>query len=228
MTLEKTRPADDASTERAFSPVRKRSFSFLRVTALWEAFFVALGSLRQNKMRTALTLVGIVVGAGIFKAPSLVAKFTGSPEMMMTAWVLGGVISIIGALCYAELASAHPNAGGEYHFVERAFGGDIARPVAMASATPSPAILSRAVFMRTDCSGIEPLSSTQSVSKGISTPRPALPRSYAPRPCPRPDPASWRALARRYPVLAIRDFRLLLVDRLLAPFAAASSVLVVT
>jgi len=44
------------------SPARKRSFSFFRLTALWEAFLVALGSLRQNKMRTALTLVGIVVG----------------------------------------------------------------------------------------------------------------------------------------------------------------------
>jgi len=46
----------------AVSPIRKRSFSFFRVTALWEAFLVALGSLRSNKLRTALTLVGIVVG----------------------------------------------------------------------------------------------------------------------------------------------------------------------
>jgi putative ABC transport system permease protein len=43
-------------------PVAKRSFSFLRLHAVWEAFLVALGSLRQNKLRTALTLVGIVVG----------------------------------------------------------------------------------------------------------------------------------------------------------------------
>jgi putative ABC transport system permease protein len=62
MTPEETRPAADASPERAFSPNRRRSFSFFRLTALWEAFLVALGSLRQNKMRTALTLVGIVVG----------------------------------------------------------------------------------------------------------------------------------------------------------------------
>ena len=44
------------------SSVRKRSASFLRLTALWDAFLVALGSLRQNKLRTSLTLVGIVVG----------------------------------------------------------------------------------------------------------------------------------------------------------------------
>ena len=43
-------------------PLAKRSFSFFQLTALWEAFLVALGSLRQNKLRTALTLVGIVVG----------------------------------------------------------------------------------------------------------------------------------------------------------------------
>jgi putative ABC transport system permease protein len=61
MIPEETSPTVVA-TERAFSLSRKRSFSFLRVTALWEAFFVALGSLRQNKLRTALTLVGIVVG----------------------------------------------------------------------------------------------------------------------------------------------------------------------
>jgi putative ABC transport system permease protein len=46
----------------AVSPIRKRSFALFRVTALWEAFLVALGSLRSNKLRTALTLVGIVVG----------------------------------------------------------------------------------------------------------------------------------------------------------------------
>jgi putative ABC transport system permease protein len=59
---ETTNTDDGASSKRAFSAKRKRSFSFFRLTALWEAFLVALGSLRQNKLRTALTLVGIVVG----------------------------------------------------------------------------------------------------------------------------------------------------------------------
>jgi len=80
-------------------------------------------------------VVGIIVGAGIFKAPSLVAQFSGTPEIMMAAWVMGGVISILGALCYAELATSHPNAGGEYHFLERAFGGDVARLFAWARMT---------------------------------------------------------------------------------------------
>jgi APA family basic amino acid/polyamine antiporter len=80
-------------------------------------------------------IVGIIVGAGIFKAPSLVAKFSGSVEAMMAAWVLGGIISFLGALCYAELATSKPNAGGEYHFLERAYGHDIARLFAWARMT---------------------------------------------------------------------------------------------
>jgi len=71
----------------------------------------------------ALTLIiGVVVGAGIFKAPSLVAGMTGSPEWMFGAWLIGGLVSLIGALCYAELATAFPHAGGDYHFLRRAFG----------------------------------------------------------------------------------------------------------
>ena len=70
-------------------------------------------------------IVGVVVGAGIFKAPSLVAAMAGSTEAMFAAWVLGGLVSLIGALCYAELATAYPHAGGDYHFLRRAYG----RPV---------------------------------------------------------------------------------------------------
>ncbi|MCX7231602.1 MAG: amino acid permease [Burkholderiales bacterium] len=67
-------------------------------------------------------VVGIVIGAGIFKAPSLVAMNSPSQAWMLGAWVLGGVVSIIGALCYCELATAYPSAGGDYHFLHRAFG----------------------------------------------------------------------------------------------------------
>src|SRR3546814_7200548 len=41
---------------------------------------------------------------------------------MLAAWVIGGTLSIVGALCYAELASAEPGAGGDYHYLMRAFG----------------------------------------------------------------------------------------------------------
>ena len=71
-------------------------------------------------------IVGIVIGAGIFKAPSLVAQFTGSPGWMFAAWGLGALVSLAGALCYAELASAWPHAGGDYHFLFRAYGRRVA------------------------------------------------------------------------------------------------------
>ncbi|HVF11190.1 MAG TPA: amino acid permease [Abditibacteriaceae bacterium] len=67
-------------------------------------------------------MVGVVIGAGIFKTPSLVAANTGSESGVLLAWLLGGVISLVGALCYAELATAYPSKGGEYHFLTRAFG----------------------------------------------------------------------------------------------------------
>ncbi|HEX6176978.1 MAG TPA: amino acid permease [Thermoanaerobaculia bacterium] len=67
-------------------------------------------------------IVGIVIGSAIFETPGLVAANTGSPAMLFTAWTLGAVVSVIGALCYAELASAYPDAGGDYHYLHRAFG----------------------------------------------------------------------------------------------------------
>lgn len=72
-------------------------------------------------------MVGIVVGIGIFKTPALVAANVGSEAAFLGVWVAGGVVTLIGALCYAELAAAHPHAGGEYHFLGRAYG----RPMAV-------------------------------------------------------------------------------------------------
>jgi basic amino acid/polyamine antiporter, APA family len=67
-------------------------------------------------------IVGVVVGVGIFKTPSIVASVSGSGAMFILFWLLGGLLSLIGALCYAELASTYPDAGGDYHFLKRAFG----------------------------------------------------------------------------------------------------------
>lgn len=67
-------------------------------------------------------IVGIVVGAGIFKTPALVAANAGSEPMILLSWLLGGAISLAGALCYAELVTSHPHPGGEYHLLFRAYG----------------------------------------------------------------------------------------------------------
>lgn len=66
--------------------------------------------------------IGIVVGAGIFRMPSLVAGASGSEAVMLGAWLVGGLLSIVGALCYAELASTYPEAGGDYSYLRRAYG----------------------------------------------------------------------------------------------------------
>lgn len=68
-------------------------------------------------------VVGIVIGAGIFRTPSLVAAQTGSVGWFLGVWLLGGLISLVGALCYAELAASYPHPGGDYHYLTRAFGG---------------------------------------------------------------------------------------------------------
>lgn len=67
-------------------------------------------------------VVGIVIGSAIFETPALIAGATGSAANLLLVWILGAVVSVAGGLCYAELASNHPDAGGDYHFLTRAFG----------------------------------------------------------------------------------------------------------
>ncbi len=67
-------------------------------------------------------VVGIVVGTGIFRLPPLVAANSAGPGQFLLFWAAGGLISLLGALCWAELSSSHPDAGGEYYFLRRAFG----------------------------------------------------------------------------------------------------------
>lgn len=67
-------------------------------------------------------IVGIVVGVGIFRTPSVIAANAESPSLVLLAWVAGGFISLAGALCYAELTATYPHAGGDYHYLSRAFG----------------------------------------------------------------------------------------------------------
>ena len=85
---------------------------------------VVLGAPRPTlRDRDVLALtIGIVVGAGIFRTPALVAGASDTEVILLLAWLAGGVLSIIGALCYAELASACPHVGGDYHFLRRAYG----------------------------------------------------------------------------------------------------------
>jgi basic amino acid/polyamine antiporter, APA family len=67
-------------------------------------------------------VVGIVIGIGIFRLPPIVAANSANEIQFISFWVLGGFISMMGALCYAELSSAMPDSGGEYYFLSKAFG----------------------------------------------------------------------------------------------------------
>jgi len=75
---------------------------------------------------TVALIVGVVIGAGIFKAPAIVAGLSGSAAGMFGLWVLGGLVSLAGALCYAELATSCAHPGGDYHFLRRAYGRSVA------------------------------------------------------------------------------------------------------
>ncbi|OCQ97731.1 amino acid permease [Nostoc sp. MBR 210] len=71
-------------------------------------------------------IIGMVVGVGIFETPTLVAANVQTNEIAIFAWLLGGIMSAIGALCYAELATTYPDAGGTYYYLMRAFGKNLA------------------------------------------------------------------------------------------------------
>jgi amino acid transporter len=66
--------------------------------------------------------VGIIIGAGIFRTPSLIAANAWGGTQMILFWAAGGLISLLGALCFAELASTYPGQGGDYYYINRAFG----------------------------------------------------------------------------------------------------------
>jgi len=67
-------------------------------------------------------MVGIVIGVGIYESPPRVAANVSDPTALLLAWALGGVLAFIGALCYAELATAYPRSGGDYVYLSRAYG----------------------------------------------------------------------------------------------------------
>ncbi len=66
-------------------------------------------------------IVGIVIGAGIYETPPLVFASVSGPAELFGVWMLGGVLSLVGACCYAELASTYPHSGGDYVYLTRAF-----------------------------------------------------------------------------------------------------------
>ncbi|MGM0530869.1 MAG: APC family permease [Bacteroidota bacterium] len=75
-----------------------------------------------TSLSSLAVVVGIVVGVGIFRLPPIVAGHSANEIQFVSFWLAGGFISLLGALCYAELASSKPDAGGEYYFLSQAYG----------------------------------------------------------------------------------------------------------
>jgi APA family basic amino acid/polyamine antiporter len=71
---------------------------------------------------TAAIVVGTMIGTGIFLKPGEMAAQGGSVIVVFAAWIVGGLLSMFGALSYAELGAAIPEAGGEYAYLRRGFG----------------------------------------------------------------------------------------------------------
>jgi APA family basic amino acid/polyamine antiporter len=70
----------------------------------------------------ASIVVGTVIGSGIFLVPGDMVRAVGSPSMVFLVWIVGGALTLAGALTYAELSAALPRAGGEYAYLNQAYG----------------------------------------------------------------------------------------------------------
>ncbi|HYL98343.1 MAG TPA: amino acid permease [Blastocatellia bacterium] len=82
---------------------------------------------RQLGLTSAIALViGEVIAVGIFLTPAGMAKSIGSPVIIAAMWLVMGALSILGALCYGELAARYPEAGGGYVYLRQAFGPRVA------------------------------------------------------------------------------------------------------
>lgn len=114
-------------------------------------------------------IVGLVIGAGIFETPALVAANLGSGVMVLLVWLVGGGVSLVGALCYAELATTYPHRGGNYYYLKRAYGSSIAFLFAWARMTviQTGSIALLAFVFGDYATQLWPIAGTASISSSI-------------------------------------------------------------
>ena len=96
------------SADRSSTTVPGERPQLLRALGLWQTTAIAMG---------------VMIGTGIFLVPSDVTRQVGSPKVALAVWVGGGLLSLFGALSFAELAGMMPQAGGQYIYLREAYGG---------------------------------------------------------------------------------------------------------
>jgi APA family basic amino acid/polyamine antiporter len=77
---------------------------------------------RLGVFDTTMVVIGGIIGAGIFLNPAIVAQRVHSAAFILTAWIVGGAVALVGALAFAELGARRPQAGGGYVYLTEAFG----------------------------------------------------------------------------------------------------------
>ena len=76
---------------------------------------------RLGVFDATMIVMGGIIGAGIFMNPSVVARQVQTPTLILGAWALGGLIALVGAFVYAELAVLRPAVGGQYAYLRDAY-----------------------------------------------------------------------------------------------------------
>jgi amino acid transporter len=82
----------------------------------------AMPQRRLSLFDTTSIIVGIIIGSGVYKAAPTIARCVPTPTALVAVWLAGGLFALVGSLCYAELATAFPQEGGDYAFLTRAYG----------------------------------------------------------------------------------------------------------
>ncbi len=77
---------------------------------------------RLGLFDATMAVIGGIIGAGIFLNPAIVAQRLSTTPWILAAWIAGGVVAVLGALCFAELGARRPAAGGGYVYLREAFG----------------------------------------------------------------------------------------------------------
>src|SRR5438477_8499296 len=76
---------------------------------------------RLGPFDAIMIVMGGIIGAGIFVNPAVVARNVHTPLLVLGAWLIGGMIALIGAFVYAELAALRPRVGGQYAYLRDAY-----------------------------------------------------------------------------------------------------------